>query len=281
MKVIKKINNNVAVGLDGNEREVIIFGKGVGFPHMPYELTDLSRITKTFYDIDRRYYAVLQDIPEDVFLLVSRLVETAKTRISGNLNPNLTFVLADHVNFAADRKKKGIDVGLPYSYELEYQYPELTRIARWFVKNINERMHVSLDKSEVTSITFHFLNAMEGEKAEKKPAKGDRTGRVISVVTKIVEDYFQVSVDRNSFHYFRFKNHIKFFVQRKEKGADFSQENEELYENLRTAYPEVAECVARIDGYLEEEFGERCPKEELLYLMIHVKQLYSKESCGS
>ena len=40
MKVIKKINNNVALCLDGNQRELIAFGKGIGFKPIPYELTD-------------------------------------------------------------------------------------------------------------------------------------------------------------------------------------------------------------------------------------------------
>ena len=44
MKVIKKINNNVALCLDGNQRELIAFGKGIGFKPIPYELTDLSVI---------------------------------------------------------------------------------------------------------------------------------------------------------------------------------------------------------------------------------------------
>ena len=42
MKVIKKINNNVALAQDAKGREMIVFGKGIGFPAMPYELTDLS-----------------------------------------------------------------------------------------------------------------------------------------------------------------------------------------------------------------------------------------------
>ena len=46
MKVIKKINNNIAVATDGNNREVIIFGKGIGFHEMPYELTDLNKIER-------------------------------------------------------------------------------------------------------------------------------------------------------------------------------------------------------------------------------------------
>ena len=48
MKVIKKINNNVALCLDGNQRELIAFGKGIGFKPIPYELTDLSVIERTY-----------------------------------------------------------------------------------------------------------------------------------------------------------------------------------------------------------------------------------------
>ncbi|MBA1393021.1 hypothetical protein EQ500_03915, partial [Lactobacillus sp. XV13L] len=44
MQVIKKINNNAAICLDQNQDELIAFGKGIGFPKTPYELTDLSKI---------------------------------------------------------------------------------------------------------------------------------------------------------------------------------------------------------------------------------------------
>ena len=93
MKVIKKINNNVAIGLDGNNREVVIFGRGIGFGEMPYELKDLSKIDRTYYDIDRRYYGLLAEIPDKTFFLVTKLLDIAKTRIKGRLNPNLVFVL--------------------------------------------------------------------------------------------------------------------------------------------------------------------------------------------
>ncbi len=32
MKVIKKINNNVALCVDNHKKELIAFGKGIGFP---------------------------------------------------------------------------------------------------------------------------------------------------------------------------------------------------------------------------------------------------------
>lgn len=52
MKIIRQINNNAALALDGNGKELVVLGRGVGFPKMPYELTDLSRIERTFYDVN-------------------------------------------------------------------------------------------------------------------------------------------------------------------------------------------------------------------------------------
>ena len=66
-----------------------------------------------------------------------------------------------------------MDIPLPYSYELEYEYPKLTKIAAWFVKKINERMHTTLEKGEITSITMHFLNALEGERIKDCQREND------------------------------------------------------------------------------------------------------------
>ena len=51
MQVIKKLNNNFAICLDKEGNELVAYGKGIGFPKTPYELTDLSKIDRTFYVI--------------------------------------------------------------------------------------------------------------------------------------------------------------------------------------------------------------------------------------
>lgn len=63
MEVYKKINNNVALARDAKGRELVVFGKGIGFASMPYELTDLSCIQRTFYDVNEKYFALLRDVP--------------------------------------------------------------------------------------------------------------------------------------------------------------------------------------------------------------------------
>lgn len=52
MKLLRKINNNAAVAQDKRGREMVVLGRGVGFHPMPYELSDLSVIYRTFYDVD-------------------------------------------------------------------------------------------------------------------------------------------------------------------------------------------------------------------------------------
>ena len=49
MVVVKNINNNVSLCLDGNGKEVIVFGKGVGFLKPPSEVP-LGKIERTFYN---------------------------------------------------------------------------------------------------------------------------------------------------------------------------------------------------------------------------------------
>lgn len=217
MKVIKKINNNIAIAVDGENNEVIVFAKGIGYGNIPYEIKDLSVIERTFYDVDNRYYGLLKEIPNNIFNLVTKMVDVAKKNIEDELSPNLVFILADHINFAIIREKNGMDISLPYSYELEYEYPLLTKVSKWMVKKTNEELDTHLPKGEVTSITMHFINALEGTNTKTHAGNiENKISKVIFNVTNIVEKHFNFNIDKKSFNYFRFKNHLKYFVQRKE-----------------------------------------------------------------
>lgn len=275
MKIIKKINNNVAIALDGRGKELIVFGKGIGFPRIPYELTDLSKVERTFYDIEPQYYGLLQELPEDIIRVASKMVLRIKNQVAKNLNPNLVFILADHINFAVERARKGLDISLPYSYELEYEQPGITKLAAFFVKNIRKRYQVFLPKGEITSITMHILNAMEGTSG--KVDEKESSGVIIRKVTEIIEEHFDIQIDKESFNYFRFKNQMKYFVDRKSRKEEFTDQNQELYDSMRKSYPETYECVLKINEYITESFHERCSSEEMLYFIIHVNRLYMKE----
>lgn len=123
MQVINKLNNNFAICIDGEGKELIAVGKGIGFPKTPYEVEDLNLITRTFYDIDPKYIELFKDIPEKVVHFTAKLVEIAKNELGYEMNPNLVVTMSDHIHFSIQRAQKNIDVQMPLIYEVEQTFP--------------------------------------------------------------------------------------------------------------------------------------------------------------
>lgn len=280
MKVIRKINNNVSIGIDGNNREVVLFGKGIGFPAMPYELNDLSKIDRTFYEIDERYYQLIEEIDLELFDFIGHMVDVIQSNMPGNWDPHLTFILADHINFALKRLKMNMKVGFPYSFDIETEFPEFNKYAKWMVQNINKRMKVHLEKGEITCIAMHLISAYEGEKRSEIETITEKSSRILNTVIKIIEDYLDFKIDRKSLNYYRFRYHIQYFVKRKENKEEVMEESTSLLDQMKKMYPDTYQCTCEIEKYLINEFNEPCSNEELLYLMIHINRLYSKKDCS-
>lgn len=117
MKVIKNINNNISLCLDSRNNEVVAFGKGIGFTKPPYDVP-LSKIDRTFYDVDEEQLAVLNRIPEDVLEAAAEIVDLANEKMDNQFRENVMFTLADHIDFAIQRYQKNINIQLPLFYEV-------------------------------------------------------------------------------------------------------------------------------------------------------------------
>lgn len=145
MKVIKKINNNVALCLDGNDNELIAFGKGIGFP------------------------VAVQEIPENVFEVAALIVKKAQSEIKSNLNPNLVVGLSDHINFALIRMQNYKEMQMLFSYDVQQLYPRETELGRYAVRLIQEKLNVQLPDSEITNIAMHLRYYLKRVKDDNAP----------------------------------------------------------------------------------------------------------------
>ncbi|WP_300926314.1 PRD domain-containing protein [uncultured Dubosiella sp.] len=276
MKIIKKINNNVAIGLDQNGKEVVVFGKGIGFEKMPYTLTDLSKVDRSYYDVDPRYYELISSVDERVLLLCTKMVNVIMAKLEGEWNPSLVFVLADHITFALERYRKGMAIPFPYSDEIELECPDENRWAVWIVKNINHNFHVKLPKGEVTCIAMHLVNARVGTKTVRKETSTQRKDRILKFAVDTIEHDLGISISKKDLNYYRFKSHISYFVKRKDENTPVSDEGGELFELMKTTYPDAYRCAMKINSYLKEEYGSDCSDSEILYLMIHINRFMQR-----
>lgn len=276
MKVIKKINNNVAVCLDNNNHELIAFGTGIGFPPTPYVLKDLSKIKRTYYGVDTNYLSLLQDIPEEIFELSAQIVEYAKGKLSLELNPNVVFTLADHISFSLQRYEKKIYVRMPISYDIQYLYQTEMQIGEAAVKFINDKKHVKLGKDEAAGIAMHFINAEMQQKEEYKEVDDEK---LIQSITEIIEQEFSLHIDQKSFNYSRFVSHMHYLLKRQHEQIEISSENMKLYVTMKQECLDTYQCAIHIGKYLEEVLHWLPSEEELLYLMLHINRLCTREDC--
>jgi beta-glucoside operon transcriptional antiterminator len=270
MKVIKKINNNVAVCLDNNGRELIAFGKGIGFPSIPYEITDLSSISMTFYRMDKSYYKLLEEIPEEIFELSATIVKKAQMTLNCNLNPNLLPGLADHINFALKRMKNFKEMKMLFSYDVEKLYPEETALGRYAVKLVQKKLLVKLPDSEITNIAIHFVNAEEENISEGAALDAEK---LIEEITDVIEMEFQTKIDRKGFNYNRFVIHLRYYIKRIEENKQFLDDNGVLFRTMKEESPKIYKCAVRISGIFDKKLNSQITDDEILYLMIHINRI--------
>jgi len=193
MWVIKKINNNVAMGKDSRNREVVLFGKGIG------------------YGGNTSLLSLLDEIDEEIWNLTFRIVDRGKVVLNTNLKSSFTFVLADYLNFAVERIKKGLVISNPLQYDIEHLYEKEMELAEWAISLIDKKIRIKLPHAEAANIALHFAEA--AEVAPQMENKNDIEW-VIEDVTKIVEESLGLKLDRKEFNYSRFVTHVQYLIQR-------------------------------------------------------------------
>ena len=274
MKVIKKINNNVALCLDGNQRELIAFGKGIGFKPIPYELTDLSVIERTYYGISPEYQGLLKEIPKEIFDVSGMLVDLAANSIDADFNRNLVITLADHINFAIDRYKKNIHIKPPYVGNLAYLHEAEYKVATQAVACINPRFGVRLPKEAAAAIALHLINA-ENSVAPKADFLDAST--MISDVIGLIEKRENITIDRSGFNASRFITHMEYLLARIRNNETLENNNDKLFNNLKQEYRETYLCAEDVRTYLQQKTGKNLGSEEMSYLMLHIERFCSRE----
>ena len=277
MKVIKKINNNVVICLDHNNRELVAFGRGIGFPAAPYELDDLSKIDRTYYGVNSSYMGLVNEIPEEVFEVAAKIVDMAVNYIDCELSSNLVFTLADHINFAIERNQRNMNLRNPFLYDIRYFYEKEIDIGNLAVKMIRRYLKVSLPEEEAGNIELHFINA---EALSEKENEFNVSDTIVEEVTYLIEKELNIRIKREDFNYSRFVSHLQYLMKRKDAVSSISSDNIKLYMEMKEEFPVIYQCVLKIRDYMAGKLDWELSEEELLYLILHVNRLYAREDCN-
>ena len=240
---------------------------------MPYELTDLSRIERTFYDVNPKYFGMAADLPRPLVLACAEITERAEIELDCALNPNLPFTLADHLNFAAERLRKGIEISTPLAYDVRHLYPKETELAKQARELLAREAGLKLPDSEVVNIALHLINA-EAEAGDMHSMM--MTLKALSDVDGIVEKqacYYAQQRELFVFPVFHASAlpHPAACLRQAGGGAD-----------QRDAGPDAAGLSAGVSmcprhrGLFPAAWNWQCNDEEIVYLMLHITRLQEK-----
>lgn len=281
MRAIRRINNNVAVCEDAAGNELLAMGRGIGFGELPREL-GLAEVERTFYDVDPQYLLAINDLPQDVLEFSVKAADYIHAQLSHQLSPNLVFTLADHLAFAIKRARQNIQVRMPLAYDVEQQYPQEYRVAQRIMRKVRQRFNVGLPNDEAAAIALNLVNARVEPVSEAEAALQRQDDEMLEDVTEIVEDFFDMSVDRDSFAFVRYATHMCYLFTRLHAGEVLDDAGVLGFQGLDERFPEGRACVERIAEHLAAEWGgAELSDNEKLYLLIHVSRMCVKGTGGS
>lgn len=277
VKIKKVLNSNVVLVEDKKNSEFILLGKGIGYGKKMGNRIDIDQSHQLFIPVtDSKTKSILEmldSIPNIILEIAQGIVLKAKNKIQTNFNDSIYFVLADHINFAIERYKKGMLVTSSLSWEIQSLYPIEYEIACEGVEEINKRLNLELPNEEAVSIVFHLVNAQMVSNGRYDTG---RYVKLIGDIINIIKNYAKQEFNKESVHYVRFLSHIRHFAERFFLDEMMEENKENIYIVNEEAYKKEYEIVQAISSYLYNKYEKVLPKDEEFFLMIYINLVLKK-----
>ncbi|MDU5110498.1 MAG: PRD domain-containing protein [Clostridium sp.] len=277
IRIEKILNNNVVTSINDNNEEIIVMGRGIAFRKKVKDIIVEKNIEKIFTlsnpNMNNKFIELISSIPLEYTVISEEIIRYAKEKTGKKFNESIYISLTDHIYNAIDRHKQGIRVTNGLSWETKRLYSEEYEVGIEALEIIKKEFDITLSEDEAAFIALHFVNANLNE---EMPILMEIT-KLIQEILNIVKYNFNIEFDLESLSYYRFITHLKFFAQRlfNNKINEKDEEND-LFYIIKEKYNESYKCVMKIQKFILERYKYDLSKEEMLYLIIHIQKLISK-----
>lgn len=182
--------------------------------------------------------------------------------------------LADHIAFAAERYQSGGNLKNKLLNEIKRFYPDEMKLGENAVEVIFQETGMRFSEDEVGFIAIHLLNS-----SDSPNANGLEQLKMVDDIIQIIENYFDIKFDEESFYYQRLVTHLKYLVFRIFKQEQTDSETDDLFYRIsRIQYPRIHRCVNIIDEYMNYNYNIHMSTEEMGYLVIHLSALLKRKN---
>ena len=276
MKIIKVINNNNVCVFDNNGKEQIISAKGIGFGKKYGDEIELNGDFKIYMITDssfrKKLIESLSEIPYEIIAITDDLVKYISEHTDGNINDSLLITLSDHISFAIERKKNGMEFSNPLMDSISEYFPDEFALGKYCLEKINNTLNVHLSNDEAGFIAMHIINARLGTKMSQ-----------VSNITKLVNDCadiadkcFSGKIDKTSVSYERFLIHLKFLAKRLFKAEELPNvlsRDDDILSLIKLKFKKHYKCAKCMQDHILKNYAKTISEDEMLTLAIHLKRI--------
>lgn len=278
MKIAQVLNNNVVTVINSAEQELVVMGRGIGFKKHPGDLVDETKVEKVFKlenrEVSQKLMTLLSDIPIEYVDCSDEIIRYAQTILGSKLHDSIYISLTDHIHFAIERYRQGIEIRNAILWEIKKLYRKEYVIGMKALQMIEDKLGVELTEDEGGFIALHFVNSqLNGEMSETISMTN-----IVKDVLRIVTRHYVFEMDEESLSYFRFLTHLKFFAQRVLGDKVSDSGDNPLHDMVKLQYPNAYVCAQKIQTYTSKIHQRNLSKDELLYLTIHIERVTKAEN---
>lgn len=279
MRIEKVINNNIISARDDKGVELVVMGRGIGFDKRPgSEITD-EKIEKIFrldnMDNKEHFKELLASLPLEYIRLSTDIITYARESLEIKLNQNIYLTLTDHISFALNRHREGMDFNNVLYDEIKLFYPVEYSVGRYALELIEERTGERLAEDEAASVAMHIING------ELDTAMGT-TFFMIKMMREmmgIIEKYISIPRGRN-YPKDKLISDLKQLANRLVSEKLISgRRDEKLYRFVKENYAKEYEIINGINDYIDKEYRCTMTEEEKIYLTLSIKRMKDLYSC--
>ena len=274
MNVEKVINNNLVRSKDESGREVLVMGCGLGYKKSVGDGIDTDKIEKIYTMKDRDAYhrleEILSKVPLECIQITNEIVEYAKISLGKRLSDSIYLTLCDHISFALERSRNGIQIRNALLMEIRRFYYHEYEIGLEALRLIREHTGIELPDDEGGFIAFHLVNA---DMDSIGIGQTQEMMKTIQNIINIVKYHYNIELNENSIHYERFVTHLKFFLKRVFSGQELEDGDLNFFLMIRSQYKKAYACVLKVYDYIQKEYGLTLTNDEMMYLTVHIHRV--------
>ena len=269
-KVKKVLNHNTVIAVNTDKlKEYLVLGKGVGFGKKPTQEITISSDDRIFSLEETTERGNIKEFIKNVSPIYIELADAVLCIADekfDNVDHNIIFPMADHLEFAVKRIEKGEEISNELIDDIKILFHSEYKIAETIRPLLQEQFNINISDDEIGYVALHVHSAISNDRISQSM----EIARAVRECVTMIENVTKTTIRVDSLSYNRLMNHIRYMVAR-------VQHNEPLKLNMNdyilNTFPQSFGIAATVCEELGKSLGTKLDDIEIGYLAMHIERV--------